>query len=134
MGEAFFKDVLGIQTIAELEEFAESEITATREGIEGFANKAGILLQDTQRGGYKLLDNTGKNVLYTIRDTKSEFLHAADSALDHAADVVDRIQQNVTDTIQIGSILVIGFGAFFIILYGDQLFSHGVRLGRINLF
>jgi len=125
---------MGAQSPQQLEEFTEGEITAGREAFERSIQDAGAVVQDTTRGLITLGDNVTSDALYTVRDAKSEFLHTIDSGVDHLADVADRVQTNVFQTIQVGGVLIVGFGAFFIILHGEQMFQQGVRLGRINLF
>ena len=118
-------DFFGVQTIKEVEEFAEGEITGVRKGIESGFNKAGILIQDTIRNTGGLADNTLSNFLYTVRDFKSELIHGLDSFGDNLASVVDNVQNNITDTVQLGALIGLSIFGVVLILFGDKIFTGG---------
>jgi hypothetical protein len=120
----FLEDPFGLVSFAKQ---AQGDIAS------GF-NKAGILAQDVERNTLGTLDNTRADALYTIRDTKSEFLHTADSALDNLATVIHNIQNNVFDTLQYGT--VFGFTGFliFLVLFGDKVFNRPIKVGLLKAF
>jgi len=97
--------------------------------------KKGEDIVDTTIGrGTMLIDRTRADTLYTFRDSKSEFLHTADSAIDNLAKVVDRTQTNFFDTIQFGTIVgVFGVGLFFW-LFVDKIFDRPVKVGSFTAF
>jgi len=132
MGNALW-NALGLQSEREFAEFAESEITATRQGIGQAISNTGALLQDTERTGFQVIDNARADILYSARDFKSETLHLLDSVTDNMAFVVQDVQKNIANTIQMSFLL--GSGAFliFIIMY-PQVFDRPVKLGRLSLF
>jgi hypothetical protein len=91
------------------------------------------LLQDTERGVIKVADNLRADAGYTIRDTKDQLLVTIDSAVDNLALVVDRQTTNLFDTVQVGVLLGLSVGAIFLVLYGDDVFKNGVKIGTVSL-
>jgi hypothetical protein len=127
--ESDIKDVV-IKTESDIKDV----VIKTESDIKDVVDKGQFFVHDTQRQLVRLADNQASNVLFTVRDTKSEFLHAIDSGLDNMAIVIDRQTSNIINTVQMGMLISAGTIVFFTILYGDKIFAHGVRLGKINLF
>jgi hypothetical protein len=133
MGNAFW-NALGIQTEQQFAEYAEREFTETRRGIQDFFRNAEAVVQDTERTAAQVIDNARGDVMYTVRDTKTEFLHTVDSAIDNFAFVVQDIEKNISNTVQMATLLGLGGFIIFIILYGDKIFDRPIALGKLSLF
>lgn len=100
--------------------------TSTKQVISNVDRELGdftALLQDTERGLIKAVDNIRGDGLYTVRDVKDQVLITIDSAVDNFALVIDRQLTNVFDSIQLGILLSLGTATIFLILYGDELFK-----------
>jgi len=123
-------DITNTKLVSDINE----QVSTLQENVSSGANKAGIVIHDTMRHGAGIVENARGDILYSIRDLKHEGLTFLDSTLDNLALVVDRGISNITDTLQLGTLISMGGFIVFLILYGDQMFSHGFRLGKINLF
>lgn len=104
-----------------------------KEEVDNILDKTEIVVKDTVRTAGTVVDNVRGDVLYTFRDSKHELLTMIDSTLDNFTLVFDRQANNLFNTIQMSALLGTGMLALVLILYGDKLFQHGIRLGRLNV-
>ena len=108
-------------------------IDPLKEGMEPIVDKGVALGQDTIRNTSNLIDNTVQGSLYTVRDTKSEILHALDSAGDNIAVVVNNGIYNTIQTIQMISLISGGTMVIALVMYGDKIIDKGISIGNWNL-
>ncbi|NHZ84289.1 MAG: hypothetical protein GWP19_00220 [Planctomycetia bacterium] len=130
MGAIFSKDNIYNETRRDVSE----QIDKSRDQIGAGAYNFGAVVQDTARGGMRLVDNSRSDLLYTVRDLKHEGFTMVDSAIDNGAQIIDRQVTNVINTVQGATLLGVGVSVIFLVLYGEKLFEHGIRLGKINFF
>jgi len=118
--------------IRDLTQFAKELTVGTVDKIDKNLQNVELIGQDTVRTGATVIDNIRADGFYTLRDFKSEFAAVVDSAIDNVSQITNHAVENLFDTVQMGSLLIFSAVALFTLFYGDKLFAHGIRLGKIS--
>lgn len=125
---SLFELLFGLDPSQETSEIRED----VKEIYKYTGDKIAPIVQDTIRSGLTAGDNLRGDFLYTVRDVKHEGITFLDATLDNMALVVDRQATNLFNTIQMSTLVGLSGFTLFVILYGDKLFEHGIRFGKIN--
>ena len=126
---------MGADNIIEKTESDVSELLKkTEEDVVKTTQQAQTIVQDTLRGGGRLIDNSIGNVAHTVRFAAKNVVGLIDNTQDHIYSLTQDIRTDVTNTVQIFTIITAtGLAAFFI-LYGDKVLKQGLQVGSFELF
>lgn len=102
-------------------------------GIRDATGKLTTSYIDTERSAMKTVGNLGSEAGYTIRSATTNVVALGDNIQDNIATVVDNIRHDITQTVQIGGIIVAVVVIGSIIVFGEKLIDRGVNLPSIKI-
>ena len=92
------------------------------------------LLEDTERGLFRTLNNVQGNIGHSWRYTAKNVVGLVDNLQDNVYQVVQDIRTDVSNSIQLFAILVGAGVAIFLISNGSEISKRGMNIGEFSIF